>query len=369
MTTSSGISSLEERVVERINSYLIERKSSEILDGERRVPITTNLEVRIIANKFLKDKNVKIPQDVLDLFLASSAIDLKMVDETTGWDMFWAQEMAAAMVAIAHGGGKYQSYLPGRFLHYDLLAYNLASLFNGSKQNSINGKNILELGSGSGLGLMRLAQKGATVTGLDSSIMAIEFSKYLANHYGVSDKVVELRQADYFEVPYGESMFDMTYNSGVFEHLEDKKPSKLLDEMIRVTRPRGYIVISVPNKASPFYQYFKQREMDTKTSFPNVLGVPVEHKRYDTDIRKLMDDKGLRFVKQEGILVAPSSPIEHVDFSGADLEIFDSYLPKESPATVEARIAAWRGLEVMANSIFRIKYGWSTVYIAQKRAK
>ncbi len=345
-------SDLEKRVIDRINSlYLIERKSSEIFNGEGTLPITATQEVKYIAGQFLRNNGIDITRD----------------GETAGWDKFWAQEMAAAMAAIAASGGTYQAYLPGRFLHYDLLAYNLLSLFNNHSGTSIEGKAILESGSGSGLSLVRLAQKGALVTGLDWSIMALQFSEYLAGHYMVSDKV-NLVHGDYFNAEFDDGAFDIVYNAGVFEHLNGHHPDELLREMIRITKHGGYIVIAIPNEDSPFYKRFKQKELATKKDFSGLVGIPVEHSRYHLDLRKIMEDASLHIIKEDGLQVAPSSPLQTGDIAKTDLEIFETYLPKDKTLGVESKIAIWRGLELINSSDFRIRYGWSRYCVGQKAA-
>lgn len=357
---------LEERIVDRVNSSLIERKSSEILDGNRAMPLTLTPEVRESAVRSMIYNGVDIPEEILPRFHVGDPIDLRRLDETTGWNLFWAQELEAAKAAIAHGGGKYQEYLPGRFLHYDLLAHHITSLFNGGDR-TVRGKKILELGSGSGLGLMRLAQDGAIVTGLDSSIMANDFARYLASHYGVR---ADIRAGNYFSTPFGndpDDTFDVVYTSGVFEHLSGEEPSRLLEEMIRITKPEGYIAITIPNQSSRFYSKFKQREEVTKRQFPGLVGIPVEHKRYSNiDPERLMRDESLLYRKKDGILVAPSSPISGRDISDEDLDFFNTYLPRNVPTDSENKVANWRGLELRADPNLRIRYGWSILYVAQK---
>ena len=363
-------STLEERVVERVvekvNLSLIERKSSEILEGNGEMPLTLTPEVRDSAIRSMEYNRVAVPQESLKKFRNSESIDLRKIDETTGWNLFWAQEMEAAKIAIAHGGGRYQEYLPGRFLHYDILAHQIASLFNGGG-NGVKGKKILELGSGSGLGLMRLAQEGAIVTGLDSSVMANDFARYLSNHYRVE---ADIREGDYLSTSTGldDNTFDTSYTSGVFEHLTPQGQSALLKEMYRVTKPGGYVVITIPNEGSRFYGKFKQREEAIRRKFPGLVGIPVEHKRDKSiDPEELLRQESLHYMKKDGILVAPSANIRGKDIIEKDLDFFDIYLPKNVPQDAENKVANWRGLELRADPNLRISYGWSLLYVAQKQ--
>lgn len=341
---------LETRVMDRINSYyLIQRKSFELLDAQGRAPLTTIKEVIEIAEQFLRNRGV----------------DTTQKDEVTGWDIYWARERAAAMTAIPNRGGMYQTYLPGRFLHYDLLAQTIASLFNGG-EDSIKSKSVAEIGSGSGLGLMKLAERGANVTGLDSSIMAIDFANYLASHYNVQNRVT-LFQGNYFNMPpeIVDKQFDVVYNSGVLEHERDAKG--LIAQMARITKPGGYILISVPNEDSRFYKHFKQREEDIKRRFPHLITIPVEGKRYQHNTPQLMRENNLDFIRQDGLQIAPSAPVGKGDIPQYDLKLFDNYLPERNQKPkIEDAVNAWTVLEMQASRPFRIRHGWSTYYVGQK---
>lgn len=363
-------SDLERRVRGRINSSLIDRKSSEIfIPGEEEVPLATTGEVRDFVVESLDTNDILVPDDILTDYMAGKPIDLRKVDETIGWDIFWAQERAAAMIKISSSGGSYDEFLPGRFLHYDLMAHHIASLFesNGNGGNGVQGKQVVELGSGSGLGLVRLAQRSAIVTGVDYSEMANNFGRYLARHYDLSHKANFVLR-DYYNTGFEEEAFDVVFNAGVFEHLEGDDPKKLLEEMIRITRDGGYIVIAVPNDNSPFYKGFKERQRETKDEYPGIVEIPVEHRRHKIDVRKLMEeDKRLYFVKEDGLQVAPSSPVKPGDISKEDINVFDDYVPKNPTPTVEEKVSAWRGLELMADHNFRMRYGWSRFYVAQKQ--
>ena len=349
-TVSPVVEDLEAKLIERINSfYLLPRKSSEVLDAQGKIPLALTEEVRQIA----------------DLFLRGASIDPTGQDDATGWNIFWAREMAAAMSAIPNRGGMYQTYLPGRFMHYDLLAQDISLLFNDGG-NGIKGKSVVEIGSGSGLGLMKLAERGAIVTGLDSSIMAIQFARYLARHYNISDRVT-LVQGDYSNIPpeIKDGQFDVVYNSGVVEHVIN--PEGLIKQMAGITKPGGYVVIAIPNEEGIFYQRFKRKENDTKERYPSLIRIPVEHERYHPDIPQLMEDSGLVVVRQDGLQIAPSAPIEKGDIIQNDLRIFESYLPeRQKLPRVEDIVNAWTVLELYASSALRIKYGWSLYYVGQK---
>lgn len=359
----SGIVEHKKDLVDRVNRYyVIERKTHEVTGGDGRTPLTNTPEVRRFAFNSMKRLGIDVPYG----FLENRVIDPESINEITGWNLFWSLEQAGVMTAIAHGGGTYERHLPGRFLHYDVAAHRIASLFNGDERNSIRDKKVLELGCGSGLSLIRLADKGAYTVGLDSAIMALEFANYLADISKVSSKV-RLAQGDYFRSPFRDEEFDASFNFGVFEHLEGERSDQLLSEMKRVTKHGGYIIIGIPNEESPFYKSFKRNQEDIKNIFPSLIDIPVEHSRYTLNIRKLIEDASLSLIRKDGIFVAPSSPIKPENISDDDVSTFDIYLPKSRPSSIESKVAAWRGLELMSDLEFRIRYGWSVYYVAQKK--
>ncbi|MBI2670925.1 methyltransferase domain-containing protein [Candidatus Woesearchaeota archaeon] len=123
---------------------------------------------------------------------------------------------------------------------YHLIYYSFLKKL--SKELPKNSK-VLEAGCGSGRGMACFF--GHKVYGIDISDKALELSK----KYGT------VRMGNVVNIPFKDNMFDLTYNSGVIEHLDN--PRKAINEMTRVTKPNGLIVIIVPNKCCLFYQIYK----------------------------------------------------------------------------------------------------------------
>ena len=363
---------LEKMVLERINNYLVPRKSSEVFDGNNKMPITITLEVRIRAVDILNSHNVKVPEDILTRFRNGEKVDLKNLDEITQWNIYWAQEMAAAQTVIPSRGGGYGDLLPARLMHYDGSAKNIADLFNNSGKGIV-GKKVLETGSGSGLGLILLSMKGADAYGIDTSVVGIAFSQYLAGHFSkrfpTSKININVGQGDYFHTKFEDGSFDVVYNAGVAEHLYREGLDNLMAEMIRVTKPGGYVLIAVPNEGGAFYKRYKATKDELKKQFPTLVSMPADTRRNHHDIKDYMARHGLVVIKEDGLQVAPSTPVKQRDINEEHLHIFNMYLPKSTPSDVESKIAIWRGLEAMVDPAFRMKYGWTLYYVGQKPAE
>jgi len=361
VASGNGLSEKKRELVRRINeNYLIYRKSSERLN-EDGIPLTMTPEVRRFAYDIMNSKNISIP----DTFLKNQNIDPHSIDEVTGWNLFWALEMAATMVFRSTSGGTYQRFLPARLLMYDLF-----SSYINQEAQGIGGKSVLELGCGSALTLTRLARQGANTTGLDSSIMALEFARYLADTYGVSSKIT-LMQKDYLDTKLKDEQFDVVENFGVYEHLKGDQPDRLIAETYRLLKNGGIAVIGVPNEQSPFYRRFKKKEQNTKNSYPGLVEIPVEHDRHDLSIQAIMERNSLIFIKNDGMLIAPSAPIKAVDIKDQDVEFFSEYLPRkragEPTPSIETVVGTWRGVEAASSRDIKRYYGWGVYYISQKR--
>ena len=99
-----------------------------------------------------------------------------------------------------------------------------------------DGKDVLELACGSGVGLGCLAHRARRVVGGDLNPQAIEFA---ARHYGPR---VEVREVDAQNLPFADAAFDVIVFLDSIYWLP--QPRKFVDEAKRVLRPGGVIFIS-----------------------------------------------------------------------------------------------------------------------------
>jgi len=119
--------------------------------------------------------------------------------------------------------------------------------------DKIKNKKILEAGCGSGYSSIMLAKEGAKVYLLDNTKEALKYSKMISKFNKI--KNVRFRKGNLFNIPYATSIFDITWNSGVIEHYKNKIIYKIIDEMKRVTKKDGLIMIAVPNLLTPEILY------------------------------------------------------------------------------------------------------------------
>jgi len=103
--------------------------------------------------------------------------------------------------------------------------------------------NIMDVGCGDGSRTIRIAKYFdidlSKVYGIDSNDNHIKTSQNIFNAYQLD---LELEA-----IPHDDDIFDLVICNQVLEHL--KNYSKVIDELVRVTRKMGYIAIGIPNLA------------------------------------------------------------------------------------------------------------------------
>jgi ubiquinone/menaquinone biosynthesis C-methylase UbiE len=108
---------------------------------------------------------------------------------------------------------------------------------NASKQSS----SILDVGCGIGEYLGKVAGWNETIVGLDLDCVSLK--KRVSQFLSI--------QGDAQHLPFKATEFDLILFSEVLEHMPD--PESALDEIVRVLKPDGRLIISTPCKSS-FYE-------------------------------------------------------------------------------------------------------------------
>lgn len=108
------------------------------------------------------------------------------------------------------------------------------------------GKQIIEVGCGSGFTSLALAQRGARCALLDVSSEALAGAKAGFAQHGLPEPESYLGDALRSTVP--SDRFDLVWNGGVIEHFYDPGKELLVREMLRMARPGGLVIIMVPNR-------------------------------------------------------------------------------------------------------------------------
>lgn len=105
------------------------------------------------------------------------------------------------------------------------------------------GEHILDAGCGSGIFTEPLVTAGAGITGIDVSRPMLEWAeKRLPEH--------QFLAADMCDLPFADGHFDKTVSVTALEFIEDAQ--RAMDEMWRVTKPGGLMVVATLNGKSPW---------------------------------------------------------------------------------------------------------------------
>jgi SAM-dependent methyltransferase len=111
------------------------------------------------------------------------------------------------------------------------------------------GARVLDLGSPKDLAVMLARRRGLEVVATDILPDAIESSRRYARAQGLDGRGagrVHSEVQDGRALAYADASFDAAFSVSVLEHIPDNGDSMALRELIRVTRPGGVIVVTVP---------------------------------------------------------------------------------------------------------------------------
>lgn len=116
-------------------------------------------------------------------------------------------------------------------------------LFQSLKRlNAKPGMKILDAGCGYGFISLELNRLGYKVVGVDNDIFRLNVARELAKR---TDNSLQFANATIYKLPFKNTSFNIVVCLDVLEHLQDDL--KTLQELVRVTKRHGYIIISFPD--------------------------------------------------------------------------------------------------------------------------
>jgi ubiquinone/menaquinone biosynthesis C-methylase UbiE len=118
--------------------------------------------------------------------------------------------------------------------------------------DALDGKDVLEVGCGSGIAAQMLAEAGSRLTAVDLTPWAVETTRKRLDAFGLEANVLE---ADGEALPFSDASYDLVFSWGVIHHSSDM--DRALGELVRVCRPGGRLVLMVYNRHSLFYVSYK----------------------------------------------------------------------------------------------------------------
>ena len=112
-------------------------------------------------------------------------------------------------------------------------------------KDRINNIKMLELGCGNGSVLQYLNQRGIDIEGADISIEGLKFCKFNIQ--------VPFYQVNAARTPFAQESYDVVGLFDVIEHVQDDQ--SLLNEIFRICRKDGRVIITVPANKSLWSYY------------------------------------------------------------------------------------------------------------------
>lgn len=137
--------------------------------------------------------------------------------------------------AITFTGERYMPECTGEMQHEHWHRYAFAS-------SLVEGLEVLDIASGEGYGSALLAQQALRVIGIDIDAQAITH----AQHRYVRENL-QYQVGSAAAIPLEDASVDVVVSFETLEHLEAQ--AEMMQEIRRVLRPDGFLVLSSPNKA------------------------------------------------------------------------------------------------------------------------
>jgi ubiquinone/menaquinone biosynthesis C-methylase UbiE len=154
----------------------------------------------------------------------------------------------------------------------------------------LSGRRLLDVAGGDGYWAGQAMRQGARAICLDIARPKLEFGRRLRNRPA-------LVEGDALALPFAAESFDVLLSVCAIEHFNNGPAA--LDEMVRVLRPSGDLVISA--------DAMTQAERWPKLTARHCERYHVKSTYSARDLRRLLMDRGLRVMRQTYMFRAPSA--------------------------------------------------------------
>ena len=121
---------------------------------------------------------------------------------------------------------------------------------------------VLDAGCGTGNFTFRLLKKGCRVVGIDISEDMLKKAREKAQKKDLS---VAFHQMDMYQLDFADESFDAVFSMATFEFI--KEPQKAYQELYRVLKPQGKLLIGTIHKDSPWGAFYASLAKQKETVF------------------------------------------------------------------------------------------------------
>lgn len=122
-----------------------------------------------------------------------------------------------------------------------------------------SGKKVLDVGCNTGILLIPLRKRQVEVFGVDISKRDVLRVKEKLKECALSADCVQVSDAT--KLPFSPNIFDVIILSDILEHVSN--PKKAAQEAMRVVKPGGLVLVSVPNSWHPVVKFAWVRKLFT----------------------------------------------------------------------------------------------------------
>lgn len=151
------------------------------------------------------------------------------------------KKLEKALVDFYGSNNKYFSLMEKR--HNEGYYRPVLRVFSGTKP-ILKGKKVLDIGSGAGT-FLRVLKK---LYGEDFEMVGTDITPIAKKYH--QDKKIRFVKADAQKLPFNSKTFDYVFSIDVLEHIVD--PQQAIEEMYRVTKKDGLMLVRTRNYCSPF---------------------------------------------------------------------------------------------------------------------
>lgn len=153
-------------------------------------------------------------------------------------------------IPYEHGSPEWLEEVERRFLRETWFAQPAgAPPFSGLIPfDELRGKDVLEIGCGTGVHARLLAEAGANLTAIDLTPTAVELTRKRLELHGLT---ADVREVDAEQLPFADASFDFVWSWGVIHH--SAHTDQVVREIGRVLRPGGRLALMIYHRSSITY--------------------------------------------------------------------------------------------------------------------
>jgi SAM-dependent methyltransferase len=161
---------------------------------------------------------------------------------------------------------------------------------------AVGGGRALDLGCGTGVITLALAERGFDVVGVDHSPDMLAIAKEKLERSSTAGKH-DLMTADVRALPLPSAEFDCVTCQGLLHHLDDIRPC--IEELVRVLKPGGFFYVSEPcvnttplkRMGANVWHRLRPPPPPHEDGIPESVEAPIDA----NDLQSVLTDSGLRF--------------------------------------------------------------------------